>query len=296
MPSAFATAMTALTSAASCSFRPRPAEHIQLVTDLTAGLPPVVADPGQLEQVVVNLAVNARDAMAGGGTLSFRTDLVTPRDGPVEVRLTVADTGEGMPPDVRAQAFEPFFTTKPTGAGTGLGLATVHAIVAQAGGRVDRDSEVGQGTSVKVYLPPASGKEEAVAHHDDDPGEVPAAAGQTILVVEDEPGVRESTARMLSEWGYRVVQAGGPAAALEMCRSGDVVPDLVVSDVVMPGMGGADLAAALAVAVPGLPVVFMSGYSHEGVLDPDVVLVEKPFTEEQMLRAVGAALAGPRPA
>jgi len=273
-------------------------EHIELRTEFASGLPPILADPGQMEQVVLNLSVNARDAMPGGGLLLFRTETVVedrPRDGEPAgpmVRLTVSDTGVGMPPEVRTRVFEPFFTTKPKGQGTGLGLATVYSIVGQAGGQIDLYSEEGQGTVFKISFPVAAG-EAARLHNADDV--VPRGGGQTVLVVEDEAGVRQVTARILEEHGYVVVEAAGPVEALELCRSGAVSADLLVTDVIMPGSSGRELAEQIGRQFPDLPVVYISGYSHEviahqGVLEPDVLLVEKPFTDQALLRTVQAAL------
>ena len=275
-------------------------EHIELRTEF-AGPASVMADPGQIEQVILNLSLNARDAMPGGGLLLLRTETVVedrPPDGAPsqpQVRLTVSDTGVGMPPEVRTRVFEPFFTTKPKGHGTGLGLATVYSIVSQAGGQIEIYSEEGKGTVFKVSFPVAAG-EAAQADGEDQP--VPGGDGQTILVVEDEVGVREITARILREHGYAVVVAAdGPAEALELCRAGEVFVDLLVTDVVMPAMSGRDLAEQIKQIRPDLPVVFISGYSHDviahqGVLEPGVRLVEKPFTDQALLRTVHAALAG----
>jgi CheY-like chemotaxis protein len=259
-----------------------------------------MADPGQIEQVVLNLSLNARDAMPGGGLLLLRTETVLedrPSDSgssQPQVRLTVSDTGVGMPPEVRTRVFEPFFTTKAKGHGTGLGLATVYSIVSQAGGQIEIYSEEGKGTVFKVSFPLAAGE---VAVPDDDDRLVPRGEGQTVLVVEDEVGVREITARILREHGYEVVAAEGPAEALELCRSGRVAVDILVTDVVMPAMSGRDLATEISQVCPGLPIVYISGYSHEviahqGVLEPGVLLVEKPFTDQALLRTVHGALSG----
>ncbi len=268
-------------------------EHIDLQTSFAPDVPPVFADPGQLEQVVVNLAVNARDAMAGGGVLRFRTDVVVRpgTDGGSRapwVRLTVEDTGHGMSAEVKARIFEPFFSTKPKGQGTGLGLATVYAIVSQAGGRIDLYSEEGRGTAFRILFPGVDSEARPLVSLDAGQ-QPPRGEGRTVLVVEDEPGVRHMASRILTDHGYAVVEAESPAAAIELCRSGRLRPD-----VVMPGMSGRELADAVAAIMPDLPVVFMSGYSHDviahqGVLDPGVRLVEKPFTEPELLGTVGAA-------
>ena len=275
-------------------------EHIELRTEFAPGAANIVADPGQIEQVILNLSLNARDAMPGGGLLLLRTETVLqdrpPGGAPSkpQVRLTVSDTGVGMPPEVRTRVFEPFFTTKPKGHGTGLGLATVYSIVSQAGGQIEIYSEEGKGTVFKVSFPVA---EALAGRADGEDQPVPASGGQTVLVVEDEVGVREITARILREHGYDVVAADGPAEALELCRAGEVAVDLLVTDVVMPTMSGRDLAEQVKQIRPDLPVVFISGYSHDviahqGVLEPGVLLVEKPFTDQALLRTVHRALAG----
>jgi CheY-like chemotaxis protein len=198
-----------------------------------------------------------------------------------------------MPVEVRTRAFEPFFTTKAKGSGTGLGLATVHAIVDQAGGTIELHSDEGAGTTFSISLPAGAGADagqaEAVGP------EVPPGNDELILVAEDEPGVRELTSRILRNHGYQVVAADNASHALDLCRSGTVKPRLLLTDVIMPGMSGKDLAQAVTEHLPGTPVVYMSGYSHEiiahqGVLEPGVVLVEKPFTEHALLQAVQSAL------
>ncbi len=189
------------------------------------------------------------------------------------------------------RVFEPFFTTKPKGQGTGLGLATVYSIVGQAGGRIVLYSEEGKGTVFRISFPVVVGE---AATHDEADGASPRGTGQTILVVEDEAGVRKITARILREHGYVVVEAAGPVEALELFRSGPVA-DLLLTDVVMPGMSGRELAEEIGQQFPDLPVVYMSGYSHDviahqGALKPDVLLVEKPFTDQALLRTLHVAL------
>jgi hypothetical protein len=274
-------------------------EHIELQTDFAPNLPNLLADPGQLEQVIVNLALNARDAMPNGGVLRFRTDQITDREADDSggeapwIRLTVSDTGHGMTPEVRARVFEPFYSTKPKGEGTGLGLSTVYAIVNQAGGRIEVYSEEGRGTAFKIFLPGVAGEAGLAVMADE--GELQRGDGITVLLAEDELGVRQLTSRILGEYGYEVVQATSPSHALELCRSGVLRPDVLLTDVVMPGMSGRELADAVAQHLPGLPVVYMSGYSHDviahqGVLERGLLLVEKPFTDASLLRTVGAAL------
>jgi len=275
-------------------------EDIQLDTRLAADLPAVRVDPGQIEQVLVNLAVNARDAMPGGGTLAIETDGVAVdehyaaqhpgvRPG-AYVRLRVSDTGTGMSRDTIERAFEPFFTTKPKGQGTGLGLATIWGIVSKAGGYAQIYSELGTGTTITVLLPVTN---EAPA-----PAEVQLAPpqpgnGQTILLVEDEESLRLVTARILDRAGYRVVVAAHGPEALDVQ---DAV-DLLLTDVVMPHMPGTELAARLLERHPGLPVIYLSGYAEpilaaRNTLPSDVTLLTKPVPEGALLRAVAAALNG----
>ncbi|WP_433615609.1 PAS domain S-box protein [Dactylosporangium sp. CA-139114] len=278
-------------------------EHISLRTSLAEGLPTVVADPGRLEQVLVNLAVNARDAMPGGGELTIDTGLVHVDDGHAAVRegltpgpyvrVRVSDTGTGMPREVIEQAFEPFFTTKPSGEGTGLGLATVYGIVAQAGGSVHIYSEPGVGTTVTILLPASDA--ELVA---DDTARVarPPGRGQTVLVAEDEPALREVTTRILRRGGYSVLSAADGVAALQLASEHGGAIHLLLTDVVMPSMLGRVLAERVLQLRPATRVLFMSGYAQpvltsNGILDPGVHLLEKPFTGADLLNAVADQLA-----
>jgi two-component system cell cycle sensor histidine kinase/response regulator CckA len=279
-------------------------EDVAIVVNLRTDLPTVIADPGQMEQVVLNLAVNARDAMPNGGTLTIETangefdQRHTNRHFSVKpgsyVVLTVSDTGSGMTPEVQARLFEPFFTTKELGKGTGLGLATVHGIVARAGGSVGVDSEVGRGTSFTVYLPrggaPTTSNEAArgvAAWH---------AAGETVLVVEDADGLRDLAKRMLERQGYRVLLA---ANAGEAHRQFDQTPsiDVILTDVIMPGGSGPELTRQLISRRPSLKVIYMSGYTeeaitHHGVLDPGVAFIHKPFTAETLGQKIREVLDG----
>lgn len=278
-------------------------EHIELSTALSDDLPSVVADPGQLEQVLVNLAVNARDAMPEGGRLTIDTGTVTvddehsmTRDGfkhGLYVRLRVSDTGTGMPRDVQDKAFEPFFTTKPSGAGTGLGLATVYGIVVQAGGTVRLYSEPGLGTTITILLP--ASEAEPLTAGESPCADLPGGTGQTVLVAEDEEALREVTTRILGRGGYTVLAASDGADALEVASAHDGPIHLLLSDVVMPGMLGRVLAERLQQARPDTRVLFMSGYAQpvltsNGILDPGVHLVEKPFTGADLLAAVAEQL------
>ncbi|SDY90110.1 PAS domain S-box-containing protein [Micromonospora pattaloongensis] len=278
-------------------------QHVELVVRGASELPAVRADRGQLEQVLVNLAVNARDAMPDGGRLTIETASVDvdevyaqlhPQLTPGRyVQLLVSDTGTGMAPEVVARAFEPFFTTKPKGTGTGLGLATVYGIVAEAGGTVTIYSEPGLGTTFRVYLPEVVGARPAPTTHA--PAPVARGRGETILVVEDEAALREATTRLLRRNGYEVVEAGNGIEALE--AAANTRWDLLLTDVVMPHMSGRELAERLRLHRPDLRVLFMSGYSQEVLgpgkaLDEGVTLLAKPFTEAALLAKVHAALAG----
>jgi PAS domain S-box-containing protein len=285
-------------------------EDVQLTVRLDKSLGLIMADRAQLEQVVLNLAVNARDAMPAGGELTIataNTDLdaayarghVGALEGPY-VSLTVSDTGVGMTPEVLEHAFEPFFTTKARGRGTGLGLSTVIGIVQQSGGLVDVLSEPNVGSSFTVHLP----RVEGVVAPDEAGGEEGRSPGgnETILVAEDEDAVRTFVARVLVGAGYRVVTAANAAEALS--AAGDLPRlDLLFTDVVMPGMSGVELAARLTRTHPGLPAIYASGYSDEGVLpdaaDPartgDVPYLPKPFTSETLLARVREVLDQRRP-
>jgi nitrogen-specific signal transduction histidine kinase/ActR/RegA family two-component response regulator len=274
-------------------------EDIAVVTHLAPRLGAVTADPAQLEQVLVNLAVNARDAMPEGGTLGIETADVAldaaaceRRDGPVApgayVRLAVRDTGAGMDEATRARAFEPFFTTKAPGKGTGLGLATVYGIVRQSGGCVTVSSAPGAGTTVVVELPRTSAPEPARPAAD---APAPGRGTGTVLLVEDDATVRQFVRRVLEWQGYAVLEAAhGPDALRVAAEHGGRI-DLVLTDVVMPGMSGRALAEALTASRPGLRVLFMSGYTDDEILrrglgTTGVALLEKPFTAEALRDAV----------
>jgi len=258
----------------------------RVVTEIDHGLGSTLVDPNQLNNVLLNLAINARDAMAGGGVLTIRALNVEGEVAlPPEVTpgryvlIEVADTGAGMPPEVLARAFEPFFTTKPTGQGTGLGLSMAYGFVKQSGGEIVLKSEAGKGTSVRIYLPRSEAAPE--------PREIVAAAPlqggpETILVVEDEEDVRSSTCGILSALGYRVLEAGDAAAAIAILDGGEQV-DLVFTDVIMPGpVSSLQLAEAVRTRLPQAQVLYTSGYAegvlaHEGKLDTGVNLLQKPY-------------------
>ncbi len=279
-------------------------EDIELIIELDDPLPVVRADASQVEQVVMNLVVNARDAMPDGGRLTLRVERQTltaesartTACAPGEYAvLTVTDTGVGMPPDVRDRIFEPFFTTKEAGRGTGLGLATVFGVVRQHGGTVQVTSEPGAGTAFRVYLPLVDPTAAAPAPHSD---QNHLRGNEFVLVVEDSDAVRRLTCRMLSKNGYRIAECASPESALTTFERLPEKPDLVLTDVVLPGMNGRALFETLKSRAPGLRVVYMSGYSgdvisHHGVLEPGVSLLPKPFTARELVARVRSALDAP---
>lgn len=286
-------------------------EEVELVTHLADDLGPIKADKGQIEQVLMNLAVNARDAMPGGGRLIVETRSmelsadylrrhlrVDHPPGP-HVVLSVTDNGTGMDAAIQAQIFEPFFTNKERGRGTGLGLSTVFGIVKQHQGYIAVDSELGRGTTFRIYLPCCEGRPAAPG-----PAEIPAESGEAgergraVLVVEDDVLVRQLVCDALATHGYRIIEAGNPADAIERARShaGDI--DLLLSDVVMPGLGGQQVYRRVADHNPGIRVLFMSGYTADtaGDLgDPEAVwgFLHKPFTVAALRQKVDDLLAGP---
>jgi PAS domain S-box-containing protein len=278
-------------------------ERVELSTRFGKDRCPFEADPGQIEQVLVNLAVNARDAMPDGGRLVIEVDraeldeeytYMHPDTEPgTYVRLKVSDTGTGMDAETIQRAFEPFFTTKGKGEGTGLGLATVYGIVTGAGGRIDIYSELGVGTTVKIHLPASSA---APSEGESRAKERPAGNGEVILVVEDEADVRRMAERILSRGGYSVISIGDGEKAVEVCEQADQQIDLLLTDVIMPGLLGTELVERIKAIRPQLGVIFMSGYSHE-VLAPDTLakqksatFIEKPFNAGELLRAVRGLL------
>jgi two-component system cell cycle sensor histidine kinase/response regulator CckA len=272
-------------------------ENMRLSVDIEPDLGTVKADPVQIEQIIMNLVVNARDAMPQGGQLTIRTanlgpDEAGPRHefgGPIglQVMLEVSDAGCGMDAATQTRIFEPFFTTKEPGKGTGLGLATVYGIVKQSGGTISVHSELGHGTTFRICLP----RVEAAAqprNGDKKPGEI-TAGSETILLVEDAGPLREVSQRFLRQGGYTVIEAADGAAALAAAREHKGPIHLLLTDVVMPGRSGPQLARELRSAYPNLPVLYMSGYTdealgHHGVLEEGIALLEKPFTRGALLR------------
>jgi two-component system cell cycle sensor histidine kinase/response regulator CckA len=278
-------------------------EDIDIVTSFAAGLPRAVADPGQMEQVLVNLAVNARDAMPDGGRLTITTRVTSVPDADSGARLivppgayvtlAVRDTGAGMSEEVQARLFEPFFTTKAPGKGTGLGLATVYGIVKQSSGYITVSSTIGEGTTFEVMLPAVSADE---AHEQLQEAERAVARGiETVLLVEDEPAIRAAAKRMLQRLGYVVLEAVNGDAAISLSAAFDAPIHLVVSDAVMPGMGGAETVRQLQAHRPSLKALMISGYTDDeivrrGIVTSSVRFVQKPFTAAVFGRAVREAL------
>jgi PAS domain S-box-containing protein len=281
-------------------------EDIELTASLDQSLWRTKADPSQIEQAILNLVVNARDAMPRGGRLTIETGNVeldekygdryaALRPGP-HVMLAVSDTGVGMNAELQARLFEPFFTTKELGKGTGLGLSTTYGIVKQSGGSIWVYSEPGQGTTFKIYLPRCEDPLDRREVPPPAPG--PPSGTERVLLVEDEPEVRRLVERLLKMHGYAVVAAPGPAEALAAARGGDEPIDVLVTDVVMPGMNGRELARALSTRLPGLRVLYMSGYTdaaitQHGILEPGTAFLSKPFTPDALARKLREVLDAP---
>lgn len=270
-------------------------ENIVLESQHAAGLPPIEADAAMLEQVVLNLAVNARDAMPHGGRLVVATDLVETEcdSGTVPwVRLRVADTGSGIPPEVMAHIFEPFFTTKEVGKGTGLGLATVFGIVKQHNGFIDVSSEVGRGTTFTILFPVSDKPLETVISPDE-PSTPAAGGGETVLLVEDEPLLRELAQAILADAGYRVLNAERSEDALQIWEQHQGAIDLLLTDMVLPGgMTGRELAHHLQQAKPGLKVIYSTGYSQDllEAKEEPLHFLQKPYPPETLMRTVRSCL------
>ncbi|MGQ9655682.1 MAG: PAS domain S-box protein, partial [Thermodesulfobacteriota bacterium] len=278
-------------------------EDIELELRLQEGIGRVKADPGQVAQVVLNLAVNARDAMLRGGKLTIETanaDLdeayarrhLSVEPGPY-VMLSVSDTGVGMAPEAKERVFEPFFTTKGPGEGTGLGLATVYGIVKQSRGHIWVYSELGRGTTFKIYLPRVEGPLD-VGQELRPRGEIPSGS-ETVLVVEDDDLVRGLAVRILEGRGYKVLDAAGAEEALRVCETSGEPVDLVLTDVVMPRMSGKELVEMLQKGRPGLKALYMSGYTdnavlRHGILEEGIEFIQKPFSVDGLARKVREVL------
>jgi two-component system, cell cycle sensor histidine kinase and response regulator CckA len=282
-------------------------EDIQLTWGLDENLRRVFVDAGQIEQVLVNLVVNARDAIPSGGRILIETANIELDEAYAAshagvlpgryVMLAVTDTGTGMDPETQSRIFEPFFTTKPAGKGTGLGLATVYGIVRQCGGDIWVYSELGRGTTFKVYLPESATRQ--VVELPPPPLPEDLAGTEAILVVEDDAQVRSAACTLLRRFGYRVIGAQDAAEALELAGGPDPF-HLLLTDVVMPGTSGIELARRFMAAHPQMRILYFSGYTEEvaithGLLDKGVAFVQKPFTSESLARRVRQALDGPPP-
>ena len=295
--------ISALVEELAAMLRPLLGETIELVLELEPSGATVEADPGQLEQVVLNLVINARDAMPEGGevTVSVATIDVTEPNGspPVPgryVRLAVSDTGTGMDEETISFAVDPFFTTKESGDGTGLGLATVHGIVTQSGGDMEITSALGEGTTFSIYLPGTD-----ATHQEPSPERRPQAAlgSETILLVEDLRAVREVLRKILERSGYKVIAARNGAEAIESARALAGPVDLLVTDMVMPGMNGRDLSRELVALYPALRVVYMSGYTQDEALHEEaesgrVDFLQKPFSATTLVDTARKVLDRPR--
>lgn len=279
-------------------------EDIELVMACSAGLWYVKADPGQIDQVIMNLAVNARDAMPHGGRLTIETANVTLGEGEFGWRpviepgpyamLAISDTGCGMTAEVKGRIFEPFFTTKEYGKGTGLGLSTVYGIVKQSGGYIFADSEPGKGTTFRIYLPPIASAEENRVEKTE-PSLRAAGGSETVLVVEDNEAVRSYVRSVLETQGYALMEADGSEAAVQLTEKHAGPIHLLLTDVVMPRMSGPELAARLRPQHPEAKVLYMSGYTDKaivdhGVLDPGICFLQKPFVPETLLQKVREVL------
>ena len=268
-------------------------EDIQLVTVLDPALRTVKCDEGQIEQVLLNLAVNARDAMSRGGKLTIQTaNAGASEAGAGQIMLSVGDTGCGMEAATQLRVFEPFFTTKESGRGTGLGLSIVSSIVKQNGGKIDLDSQPGEGTTFRIYLPSAEAAPVIPAAR---PVNVLRVGSETILVVEDDGAVRDFVCTILEDAGYRVVTARHGHHALEICQQQKTPFALVVTDLVMPHMNGPVFVEKLRCLTPEVKVLYTSGYADDAVarhgdLDPDAPFIRKPFSSDLLLQTVREAL------
>jgi PAS domain S-box-containing protein len=280
-------------------------EDVAIEFDLRPDAGSIRFDPGQFDQVVINLVVNARDAMPHGGELrvstqpdhidSARASALNVAPGRV-ARLSITDTGSGIPADVLGKIFDPFFTTKPIGKGTGLGLATVRGILEQHGAGLSVETRAGEGTTFSIFFPEAEQSAEARTNGGDTRPSTPLTAGRCVLIVEDDALMREMMVEVLETEGFVAESAEGPTAAIEQVRIGKA-PDLVITDVVMPEMSGFSLAKTLEEITPDLQVLFMSGYTDQvladrGELSPDDAFIRKPFGNDKLVAKVHELLAG----
>ena len=288
--------------------RPLIGEDVELQTRLARDLGRTRADTGQIEQVLMNLVVNSRDAMPNGGKIIIQTANVTLDKDELRreysyiqpgsyVTLSVSDNGHGMDKETQARIFEPFFTTKEKGKGTGLGLSTVYGIIKQSGGYVLVQSEAGQGTTFRIYLPRVQEATQPASH-------IPVplelnGGSETVMLVEDEESVRELVRETLESKGYRVLEAENGVAALRLINQHTNPIEMLITDVVMPGMSGRELSARLCASHPHTKVLYLSGYTedaivHEGVLEPGTAFLQKPFTLQALARKVREVLGSPR--
>ncbi|WP_374468745.1 response regulator [Phenylobacterium sp.] len=276
---------------------------VRLESVLKQGLWPALVDPTQIELIILNLAINARDAMEVGGGLTVETANVSLTEQPTRpeepppgeyVMLSVSDTGPGMTPEVLAKAFEPFFTTKEVGKGSGLGLAQVYGFAKQSGGGVRIETKLGEGTTVKVFLPRAAGAARPDVEARPQAAQSVNAATRTVLVMDDDSAVREITAAMLQELGYSVLEAGSGGAALDILRTPQRI-DILLADYAMPGMNGVEAARAAVEMRPGLPVLFITGYADLKALRDvgEDRIIQKPFRDDELARKVALALGQP---
>jgi two-component system, cell cycle sensor histidine kinase and response regulator CckA len=287
--------------------RPLIGENVELETRLTRDLGRTRADAGQIEQVMMNLVVNSKDAMPGGGRITIQTENAhlhkdeLSREHPYihpgsYVVLSVSDNGHGMDKETQARIFEPFFTTKEKGKGTGLGLSTVYGIVKQSGGYILVDSQVGQGTSFRIYLPRV--EEAAEITGPVQVRQAPKGGCETVLLVEDEESVRQLVRELLEAQGYQILEAENGEEALRIAGTHSEI-DLLITDVVMPGMSGRELSARLCASHPHTKLLYLSGYTedaivHEGALDPGTAFLQKPFTLQTLSRKVREVLGSER--
>lgn len=284
-------------------------EDIEFVKDLADDLPKIMADVGQIEQVIMNLVINAREAMQMGGTLSISTFAFSPDPafsarhpmikGDGFVVLKVKDTGCGMDLETKEHIFEPFFTTKAKGHGTGLGLPTVYGIIRQAGGSINVDSSPGKGSMFVIMLPTANGKNEVESEAKAPMKE--SRHDELVLIVEDDASIADLSAKMISRMGFNVVQADSADKAMVLIEDEGLRPHLIISDVVMPGLSGVELAAIMQFKHPEIKLLLMSGYteniiSQHGELDPGIPFLRKPFTRQELLEKIGEALKHEGPA
>jgi len=280
-------------------------EDVELVTFLAENLGRIKTDPGQIEQVIMNLVVNAKDAMPSGGNLAIETANVELDETYARshigvkpgryVMLLVSDTGMGMAPEVKKKVFEPFFTTKEKDKETGLGLSTVYGIVKQSGGNIWVYSEPGYGTTFKIYLPRVDEPQDIVEVKEERLEEELPRGDETILVVENNEEVRKVTARILKMQGYRVLEASNPNTTFSTCSQHEGPIHLMITDVVMPEMNGPELAKRLMSQYPEMKAIYMSGYlknfiSHQGILEKGMNFIQKPFTVDELVKKVREVL------